>query len=218
MRVRLIKPNEKSIWDDVTHPDKTFFHIDLRKGPGMIPSTEEDLERTPHLYYSAASAAEDAVLFSGQETAKNWLFEEIDNPIESMHTAPPAWLSYLGSRMRDYKKPSSTQRAVRDSMDLDSDESGESDQGDESEKKPVTISNLWALPSIWEEAIRLLDVGTLSSDRAQLLRNVGIISERTGGFISAPQGTIAIQRRFKRSDQQEIMERDRCIGELRSHI
>jgi hypothetical protein len=222
MRVRQIKPNENSIWDDISGPNAKFFRADLSKGLEMMAQSDGDAKTSPHLFYSAANAAEDAVLFPDEANAKNWLFKKID-PLPAQRT-PPTWLRFLGSQLRGKINGRSTDAFDIEAMDTDEYSSGDMDSPydsddrnsiEESGSEPsAEHSNLWKLPTIWEDAIGMIQTETLRSDRKQLLQTVGIASENTGLMIGAPRRKKDIHEKLFQSDRQEIMERDRCYCSL----
>ncbi|KAK9414658.1 hypothetical protein SUNI508_10941 [Seiridium unicorne] len=58
-----------------------------------------------------------------------------------------------------------------------------SDDGEELDQRlPEGVSNLWKLPNIWADALGMIQVEGMGSDKKKLLRSVGIGSEKMGAY------------------------------------
>ncbi|KAK6084668.1 hypothetical protein SCUP515_01164 [Seiridium cupressi] len=188
-RVHQVEAGEESIWDELWSSDTKFLYRDLSKGPQMMPASEADLAKmSPHMFYSAADAAEDAIIFPHKEGSKSWLFKEISNPISEMSDSPPAWMQFYCANFKTYisgdvvanDNPENEYNLYEDDDDIhwedeeddeilgDDDSPHESDvyslgdnsdDGEKSDQRlPEGVSNLWKLPNIWADALGMIQV------------------------------------------------------------
>ncbi|KAK9794158.1 putative Mfs allantoate protein [Seiridium cardinale] len=245
-RVHQVKAGEESIWDELWSSGTKFLYTDLSKGPQMMPASEADLAKmSPHMFYSPADAAEDAIIFPHKEGSKSWLFKEISNPISEMSDSPPAWMQFYCANFKTYisgdvvanHNPENEYDLYEDDdMDWEDEEDdeilgdddsfhdsdvyslgGNSDDGERSDQRlPEGVSNLWKLPNIWADALGMIQVEGMGSDKKKLLRSVGIASEKTGLMKGAPTHLRAIRAKYKSSDRLELMERKRCFAFVKS--
>ncbi|KAI1105673.1 hypothetical protein F4804DRAFT_303681 [Jackrogersella minutella] len=214
MRVRSIRPGEQvsSLWDDINHPDSTFFTADVVNKKILETNGEAHHEASPYLFYNEGDAAEDLVLFSDELISPNRdvPFREVSNSITRLETTPATMINVLAEEARTISKRN---KAQSDSPNVDDDDGDDDDWttdhefGGNAEKKRIVTH--WSLPQIWEDAIVIVNFTHISSERKQLLRRVGLLSEMSGKIRGGINNFNDVESKIKAADRIMIMERDR---------
>ncbi|KAI1112839.1 hypothetical protein F5Y14DRAFT_244471 [Nemania sp. NC0429] len=224
-RVRLIKPGEqvKSLWDEVQEPDKFFIVSDMLKNTTRTVDSDGLVNSSPHIFYSEANAAEDAILFPDELTSpnRNVPFKEVSNAITRLEDGYGVLSKYLAKRAKDAShlsnKPSRPQ-----GDDSDSDKSWNTDDslaaldGAASKMKPEydfkdddgEVTKHWRLPRLWEDHITRINGGPIDAAKKKLLSNVGLL-ERSSGRVRRGPTDAEFAKNLKSMDRMMLMEKDR---------
>lgn len=183
MRTRTIKAGENvpSLWDTIRDERNEFilFSID---GQSVETKKSTELSGKPYMFYNAATAAEDEILFPDELTdaKKQVSFRVIRNGAQRLDGAI---------------LPSAVQMLSRE-FDAQNGHGKDVLHDDED----VPYNPVWSLPYIWESSILQIHLAGPKGEKRQLLRRTGLhVSHKTPSF----------EMRAEHSDQMETMERER---------
>jgi hypothetical protein len=190
MRTRKIRPGEdvKTLWDTLMDDQIRFLSVDMR-GKSVTHRDSTDL-RSPYMFYNAANAAEDKVLFPDESDydRKKVPFRELKNGVNGMENG------FLPSVARELAKGLVALR--------------ERDPSFQALEEDNDEDNIWVLPKIWDTGLMEARRENPKGERLELLKRTGL--ER---FKKKPP-----RERIRDVDEMESMERDRSRGEkLRLH-
>ncbi|KAI1134852.1 hypothetical protein F5Y05DRAFT_192827 [Hypoxylon sp. FL0543] len=206
LRVRSIRPGEQvsSLWEDVTNPDNIFFTADVVNNKVLESSSLTQKGTAPNMFYNEDDAAEDLILFSDELISpnRNVPFKEISNSITRIETTPATMLNVLASSARKLSKPSKNKPGLykTNGDDIDSGTDGDDEK---------RIVNPWSLPQIWEDAILTVNRSQVPSEKKQLLRRVGLLSESSEAIRGGINRLDDLESTLKQADKRMIMEKDR---------
>lgn len=227
--MRSIKPDEQaqSLWDEVQNPENTFITTDLKNN--KVWSVQEDIsmETRPYMFYNKADEAEDAVLFADELISPTHVipFKEVSNPITRLEIGAGTLTKYLAqvAKNMDFEDKVGPKTPKGRGYDDESSEASDSiydtDEEDrEFDDKYVadeagTVTKHWRLPQIWEEALKRIDQGSVTTEEKQLLERVGLF-DASNGKIRKSLSDAEFARNLKRMDRLMLMEKDRGDGKL----
>ncbi|KAI0880759.1 uncharacterized protein GGS22DRAFT_182070 [Annulohypoxylon maeteangense] len=210
MRVRSIRPGEDapSLWDDVTHPLNTFFTADVLNKKVLETNGDAHMEASPYLFYNEADAAEDLILFSDELISpnRNVPFREVSNSITRIETTPATMINVLAEEAREMSKRGKDVSKLPEADD-DEDWSTESEYVMDDEEMKMTTH--WSLPQIWEDSTAIVNNRHISSEKKQLLRRVGLLSEGSNYIRGGINSLNGVETKLRTADKTMVMEKDR---------
>ncbi|KAI1206620.1 uncharacterized protein F4807DRAFT_463565 [Annulohypoxylon truncatum] len=212
MRVRSIQPGENvpSLWDDIHHPSNKFLTTDLLNKTVLETNGEAHEHASPYLFYNEADAAEDLILFSDELISpnRNVPFREVSNSITRLETTPATMINVLAEEARELSK----RDKIKDLTNLpeaDGDEDWSTEPESYMEEDEMKITTHWSLPQIWEDSIAIVNHRHISSERKQLLRRVGLLSEGSNVIRGGINSLYGVESKLKTADKTMVMEKDR---------
>ena len=213
MAVRPIKPGEdvQNLYDEVTGPDATYW---VRTNSGKQIQTSEDLPpgEGRSLFYNAADAAEDAILFD-ESLPDHAPFLEITNPLQMFESngMSPSVLNYKANLLHKRLRPAlglperelvPVDDAVSDDDDSDWASSVGSDDRHPKPYAPGSDEFNYYLPPLWAQAHRQIQRGKHSKERKDLLRKLDF------AYVTLRIPNSGLMTKL---GPMEIMERDRSF-------
>ncbi|KFH47713.1 hypothetical protein ACRE_013240 [Hapsidospora chrysogenum ATCC 11550] len=184
MRTRKIKPGEdvNTLWDTLMDDRMQFLSVDTR-GKSVTYRDSTDLH-SPYMFYSAANAAEDKVLFPDESDSdkKKVPFREFKNGVNGMENG------FL---------PSVARELARDLVAL-----RERDPSFQALEEDKNEDNIWVLPRIWETGLMEARRENPKGERLVLLKRTGLEKSKK----KSPR------RGIRDMDKMEGLERDRSGG------
>lgn len=190
MRTRQIKPGEKveSLWDQMMNERNHFVMVDIDNNKPTTSITP-DISTSQYEFYNEANVVEDKVLFPEDPASnkENTPFREIRNGVSRIESGLlPSTARYLKRGMESFAQggdPLAALMEVTDNL-----------QG-----------NIWALPNIWETAIKQALKEKCSDTKCDLIKRTGLDNV---------QESLTYVERMYGMDPMQIMERDRSFGKL----
>ncbi|KAF5019520.1 hypothetical protein F66182_8462 [Fusarium sp. NRRL 66182] len=186
MRTRRIRPGEnvKTLWEHVTDVRNEFRLWDLNHRQ-VTCHTNEDIAKSPYMFYSDVNAAEDAILFPDElaSNRKNVPFREIRNGVSNIEDGVlPSKARYIAKGLEAINKGQDPINAINSAKDQDED-------------------SIWSLPKVWKTG--LAQARQESPSRVTLLRRTGLLNTRMA---------LNFAQRIDVSDPMELMERDQSFS------
>ncbi|KAI1773620.1 hypothetical protein F4818DRAFT_449017 [Hypoxylon cercidicola] len=200
-RVRSIQPGEQilSLWDEITNRSNVSMSTDVLNQELLKVKINDGfpVEASPYLLYNEADAAEDLILFPEELNThnRNFLFREVTN-----------------SFTREAISITSINVAVANtlnSLKADGDANWGTDSASACEDEETHFVNPWSQSQIWEDAIATINHTPISSERKELLRRVGLLSESSDVIRGGINSLSSVMPKLKEADTRMVVEKDR---------